>query len=152
MAYHYTDSGLDNIWLDNGYTTHETVYGDGVSIHDSEGLHRAIGEWLIALPKPLNGAELRFIRLEMELTQKALAGILGADEQAVRRWEKTRMRAINGSADRLLRALYSEYLQGDGSLRKMVDRLASLDEIESVEMRFRETREGWRAQHHEEMV
>jgi putative transcriptional regulator len=152
MAYHYTDSGLDNIWLDNGYATHETVYGEGVSIHDSEGLHRAIGEWLISLPKPLDGAELRFIRLEMELTQKALAGILGADEQAVRRWEKARTRAINGSADRLLRALYSEYLLGDGSLRKMVDRLASLDEIEPVEMRFRETREGWRAQRHDETV
>jgi putative transcriptional regulator len=152
MAYHYTDSGLDNIWLENGFASHETVYGEGLSIHDSEGLHRAIGEWLIALPKPLNGAELRFIRLEMELTQKALAGILGADEQAVRRWEKARTRAINGSADRLLRALYSEYLQGDGSLRKMVDRLASLDEIETVEMRFRETRDGWRPQYHKEMA
>lgn len=143
MAYHYTDSGLDNVWLENGYTVHETAYGEGVSIQDTEGLHKAIGRWLINLPKPLNGAELRFIRMEMELTQRDLAGILGVEEQSVRRWEKSRRRSFNGSADRLLRALYKEVLDGDGSVRRMVDRLAQLNQTDQAPMTFKETDTGW---------
>ncbi|KQT96956.1 helix-turn-helix domain-containing protein [Rhizobium sp. Leaf453] len=146
MAYHYQESGLDNVWLENGYTIHHTPYGDGVSIQDTAGLHRAIGEWLIERPMPLNGAELRFVRLEMELTQRDLAGILGAEEQSVRRWEKQRDKALSGPADRLLRALYSEYLSGDGSVRRMVDRLASLDQVDRVNVRFCETERGWAPQ------
>lgn len=144
MAYHYTDSGLDNVWLENGYTLHSTPYGEGVSIQNTEGLHRAIGQWLIDLPKPLNGAELRFVRLELELTQRDLAGILGVDEQAVRRWEKDRRKAMKGPEDRLLRALYDDYLNGDGSVRRIVDRLAKLNQVDLASVRFCETPKGWR--------
>jgi DNA-binding transcriptional regulator YiaG len=146
MAYHYTESGLDNVWLENGYTKHETAYGVGVSIQDTEGLHRAIGQWIVSLPKPLNGAELRFLRLEMDTTQKNLAGILGADEQAVRRWEKARTKAMNGSADLLLRALYSEYVNKSSRIRRMIDRLAELDQIDAPTGRFCETDHGWQQQ------
>jgi putative transcriptional regulator len=143
MSYHYTESGLDNVWLENGYTPHETAYGKGVSIEDTEGLHKAIGRWLVSLPKPLNGAELRFIRLELELTQKTLGGLLSSEEQAVRRWEKSRNKAIPGAADRLLRAIYSEYLKEGSSVRRMVDRLAELDQIDVVKVCFRDTTQGW---------
>ena len=81
MAYHYIDSGLDNIYLENGYTVHKTSYGEGISIQDAEGLHRAIGKRLISQRYPLNGAEFRFLRMEMELTQNALAGLIGSTEQ-----------------------------------------------------------------------
>lgn len=144
MAYHYTESGLDNVWIENGYTIHKTPYGEGVSIEDTEGLHRAIGLWLINVAEPLDGSELRFIRLEMELTQKDLGGILGVDEQSVRRWEKKSDATFNGAADRLLRVLYSEYLQGNGSVRRMVDRLATLNQVEVGEIYFCETQEGWK--------
>lgn len=143
MAYHYRDSGLENIYLENGYTIHQTAYGEGVSIEDTEGLHKAIGQWLVSLPKPLNGAELRFLRLEMEKTQRNLAAFLGTTEQTLRLWEKHRTKAIPGPADRLLRALYSEYVGGDGSVRRMVDRLAQLDQMERVEAHMRETAHGW---------
>jgi hypothetical protein len=69
MAYHYKESGLDNVFLENGFKIHKTKYGKGVSIENTEELHRVLGTWLIRLPKPLIGAELRFLRLEMELTQ-----------------------------------------------------------------------------------
>ena len=109
MSHHYTESGLDNIYLESGFHIHDTPYGQGVSIQDTEGLHKAIGKWLISQPKPINGAELRFIRLEMESTQRDLAGIIGATEQTFRLWEKKRKSPIPGTADRLIRALYSEY-------------------------------------------
>jgi putative transcriptional regulator len=144
MAYRYRESGLDNVYLENGFKIHKTKYGKGVSIENTEGLHRALGRWIIELPKPLTGAELRFLRLEMELSQSRLAAIIGSMEQNVRRWEKARKRAIPGMADRIVRALYGEYSGGDGSLRHLVDRLAALDQVGHATARLRETKAGWK--------
>jgi putative transcriptional regulator len=142
-SYHYTDSGLDNVYLLSGYTIHKTAYGRGVSIEDTAGLHRVIGRWLIELPHPLTGAELRFLRLEMDLSQARLAAIIGSTEQNVRRWEKARTKPIQGPADRLTRALYNEYTGGDGSLRHMVDRLAELDQVQHPKAGLRWARAHW---------
>src|SRR5271170_3535240 len=117
MTHHYKESGLDNVYLENGYKAIETPYGTGMAIQDTEGLHKAIGLWLVGQPVPLNGAELRFLRMEMESTQRDLAGILGAKEQTLRIWEKGRGKPIPGPVDRLLRAIYSEFATGDGSVR-----------------------------------
>ena len=89
-TYHYRESGLDNVYLENGYRKHKTAYGEGVSIIDTEGLHKVIGQTLICAQRPLNGAELRFLRIEMETTQKDPAGMLGTSEQTLRLWEKDR--------------------------------------------------------------
>ncbi|ONF45542.1 helix-turn-helix domain-containing protein [Methylobacterium radiotolerans] len=150
MAYHYEESGLENVYLENGYTIHQTTYGEGVSIQDTEGLHKAIGRCIVSEPNRISGAELRFLRLEMELTQRALAGLLGSAEQNVRNWEKVRKRPIPGAADRLLRALYTEYVDGRSDVRRMVDRLAELDCVEVENMRFRETDRGWQKKKTEE--
>jgi DNA-binding transcriptional regulator YiaG len=141
--YHYTESGLDNVYLKNGYKIHKTVYGEGVSIEDTDGLHKAISKWLVEMPKPLNGAEVRFLRLEMDQTQRDLAAFLGTAEQTVRLWERNRNKAIPGPADRLLRALYLDYL-GDFSVRRMLKRLAELDQAAQIKGRFHETPCGWK--------
>ena len=143
MAHHYIESGLDNIWLESGFTRHSTAYGDGVSIHDSQALHRAIGTRLTGLPIALNGAELRFLRLEMDFSQKALGSLLGVDEQAIRRWEKARSRPISGPADRLLRALYVEWVDGDESVRQIVERLANVQVDDAPIGRFVALADGW---------
>ena len=142
--YHYTDSGLDNVWLANGYHKHKTAYGEGISIDNTEALHRAIGKWLVSVTTPLNGAELRFIRLELEATQKDLAARLGTTEQTLRLWEKHRDKEINGSTDRLLRALYSEHLGLRRSLWKMLaERLREEAPRESAKACLRETNRKW---------
>lgn len=143
MAHHYFESGLDNIYLENGFQVHDTPYGRGVSIQDTEGLHKVIGQMIIDAPCPLNGAELRFLRLEMEQTQRSLAAILNVGEQALRRWEKARTKPIDGAADRLLRGLYGEYAFGDGHLRARMDRLAQLDCVEKLDIRLREDEDRW---------
>jgi DNA-binding transcriptional regulator YiaG len=143
MAYHYLESGLDNIYLKDGYTIHKTAYGVGVSIDDTAGLHKAIGRWIVSMPKPIIGAELRFLRLELDQTQRNLAAILGTTEQTLRLWEKHRNKPLPGTADRLMRALYLEYVGGDGSIRSMLDRLAKLDEIDPPKAFGRPTRNGW---------
>lgn len=141
----YVESGLDNIYLENGYRVHRTRYGEGISIQDTEGLNKAIGRWLVSLPKPLTGAELRFLRLEMEATQKNLAGILGTTEQSLRLWEKHRKKPMPGPADRLLRALYLEFTGKDESVRKMLERLAKFNATDrQIKVQFRETSRGWK--------
>ena len=45
--YHYTDGGLRNIWLANGYEQIETPYGMAITIQDLPGLSRAICKALI---------------------------------------------------------------------------------------------------------
>jgi DNA-binding transcriptional regulator YiaG len=142
--HHYTESGLDYVYLESGYSEHDTPYGKGVSIQNTEDLHRMIGKWIVSLPRPLTGAELRFLRLELEMSQRILADILNTEEQTLRRWEKARAKPFNGSADRLLRALYNECELGDGSVKRMVERLAGLDVKESIgTLHFRETKCGW---------
>ena len=86
--YKYTLSGLDNIYLLNGYTITHTSYGDAVSITDIDGLHKMIAQTLINKPKRLSPAEFKFLRKEMKLTQGMLSGMFGVTSQTVARIEK----------------------------------------------------------------
>ena len=40
--YKFDMSGLDNVWLVNGFTWHDTPYGKAIQIEDGEALTRAI--------------------------------------------------------------------------------------------------------------
>lgn len=123
--YHYTECGLNNVWLANGYDEHETPYGAAVSIADVDGLHRAIALHLIKYKPRLSGGEFRFLRKELDLSQAALARVLGNDAQSVARWEK------NGRppkmAERFLRALYREHAEGNARIQDIVQRLNETD-------------------------
>ncbi|MCA1778640.1 MAG: hypothetical protein LC637_04455 [Xanthomonadaceae bacterium] len=103
--YHYRECGLPNICLLNGYRTLETEYGEAVSIEDVEGLHAAMCQTLVEeKPSPLTGAEVRFIRKYLDLTQASLADFLGLKEQSVRLWEsRGNEREVPSSADRMVR-------------------------------------------------
>jgi putative transcriptional regulator len=142
--YHYTDSGLDNVVLESGYREVNTEYGNGVSIDNLDALHLAIGKWLLNVPKQLNGAEFRFLRHEMDLSQTRLAYLLGEKEQNIGRWERARARPINPSADKVIRILYSEFIGGNQTLRELIEKLAERDERHAEELRLRATsRGGW---------
>jgi DNA-binding transcriptional regulator YiaG len=139
MSYHYTESGLDHVWLENGYKieTHKN-YGELVSINNARGLHEAIGRWLVAQPRTLTGAEFRFLRTELDMSQRTLAEILGAKEQSLAKWEKGRDRPVaNKSAERLLRLAYINYLDGKPEFSSVIDRITLLDaEIAEAELRL----------------
>ena len=145
MAYHYTECGLENVWLENGYQMHDTDYGPAVSFSDADALHRVIGSLIIESARPLNGAEVRFLRGEMDLSQKRLGLLLGLDEQTVRRWEKLAESDIPGAPDRLIRQIYAEYVNTASGLRKLLERLAAHDRDEITEIRLRDVPgEGWK--------
>lgn len=124
--YHYTESGLSNVWLKNGYVIKKTPYGEGVSIQDVEGLHKLIGTLISQRPK-LTGKELRFLRKEMELSQRALGEVLGTSEQNISLWE--RRGNVPKVSDRLIKLIYLEHINPKGNIkiRELIDRLNEED-------------------------
>ena len=142
-SYQYRQCGLDNIRLLNGFKVKRTKHGEAISIQDIDGLHHAIGKYLVREKKNLTGAEVRFLRHELGLSQKMLGMLLGKSEQTLARWEKGQSR-IDGPADRLLRLLYQQQTGNDERVRKMLQHLADLDSLATEEVRFEDTRGGWR--------
>jgi DNA-binding transcriptional regulator YiaG len=137
--YHYTESGLQHVWIANGYRKIKTRHGTGVAIHDVEGLHRVIGKAIARKPR-MTGAELRFLRKELGLSQAALGALVGTTEQSVSLWE--RRGGIPRAADRLVRLIYLEHVGANPRVREIIDRLASQDEHDVERITF--TAEGGR--------
>lgn len=123
--YHYVESGLPNVWLSNGFVVKETAYGESVAITDVKGLHDVIGKSIAEKPAPLTGAEFRFLRKELGLSQERLADIVGLTSQAVAIWEKTdKIPTVN---DRYLRGLYLEAKTGEADLMAAINSINKLD-------------------------
>ena len=142
--YHYVECGLDNVYLNSGYTREETPYGVGVAVKNVDGLHKAIGEHLVKHKKFLNGKELRFLRTQMDLTQSQLARLLGQSDHQVARWEKGRCK-ISGPAERLLRMIFQEHLDGNVRVMDLLEILDRTDERIDEKHMFEEAQDGtWR--------
>lgn len=106
--HHYTESGLNNVWLNGGVARHETPYGPGVAIDDVDGLNAAIAAWIVERKSYWHGRELKFLRKRLNLSQKGLADLLGYSDQQVRRWEND-IAEMPSPASRLLRLLVREW-------------------------------------------
>lgn len=143
-SYHYTQSGLDNVWLENGFLIMETPYGRSVAVDDVDGLHRAIGAALVEKPGTLTGKEFRFLRLELDLSQVRLGELLGTSSQSVARWEKTGN--IPKDVDFLVRHIYrQEVLRSRDTYVQTVDALKAKDKESYVEsIAFKEEDALWR--------
>lgn len=141
----YDDCGLKNVWLANGFC-YEEVEGVGrcLEIDNIEGLHRTIGHHLVNYKKRLNGSEIRFLRVEMGMSQKRLADCLGVDEQTVSLWERSKRRPTV-AAERMLRLMYLEHMNGKTKVAELIARWSDIDRQEDVERQvFEETDSGWR--------
>jgi len=146
MSYHYTESGLDNVWLENGFKIeNHPDYGELISIDNPRGLHEAIGRWLVAQPRTLTGAEFRFLRTELGLSQRSLGGILGTTEQAIAKWEKNRKKSVaNKPAERLLRLAFINYLNGHPEFSAVIDRITQLNaDMAETELRLVTQNNAW---------
>lgn len=142
--YHYTLCGLDNIYLSGGFTLEDTDYGPAVSIEDIDGLHRAIAMDIVLGASRIVPKELRFLRKQLGLSQANFAVLVGVDAQTVARWEKGE-NTIPVPADRLVRFIYLGETNGDVQVRKILNTLKEMDEIEHGRRVFKETRTGWKA-------
>lgn len=139
--YHYTECGLKNVWLTNGYDSCEIDGEKAVSISDVDALNEVIGR-LLASKSDLNGDEIRFLRKELGLSQKRLADLLGSTEQTVSLWE--RRGRIPKSYDRLIRLLYLEKVDGNVKVQEIINRLIEIDFRHSEKLILSDTRSGWR--------
>jgi DNA-binding transcriptional regulator YiaG len=142
--YHYKDCGLPNVWLD-GVERIDTAYGPGVSIPALEQLHIEIGKAIATAAKQMTGAEVKFLRTELDLSQKTLAGLLDVAENTVRRWEHDEV-PIPGPAQRALAGYYLETVNG-GTFRELMLKLAETDRIvTSMKLTFGLHNEAWEAE------
>ena len=123
--YHYTDCGLDNVWLYGGVSYQDTPYGLATSIHNIDELHDAIGMSIVRSDR-MSGAEFRFLRVELDLSQRALASLLGTMEQNIHRWE-TEKTELPGPAIVALKGYYLETLDPGSRMKDMMDELSELD-------------------------
>lgn len=146
--YHYTECGLPNVWLDGGIVVNQTPYGATTSIAALDSLHHEIAMDIISRATCMTGAEMRFLRIELDLSQRALARMLKTSEKNIQRWEKNRTGEVsNGPACVALGALYVG-MRSDEEFRELMQRVAEIDrEISEMEhnMNFRLEGEHWEA-------
>lgn len=146
--YHYTECGLDDVFLMNGFEWSVSPRGKTIAIKDIDALNRAIGEHLSRYKKDLGGKEMRFLRREMLMSQATLAHLLKVSEQTIHRWE-TGKSAFPKAAEALIRRLYLEHASVEKEkLRDTLTRIADLEEEldRSQEMIFALSegrRSGW---------
>jgi len=142
QPFHYKACGLDNIFLLNGFTIHDEDGEQAISFEDIEGLHTAIGMNIIKHVRKLDGKELKFLRKEMEATQGMLATLLGVTEDTLRRWEKGD--AINESADRLIRLLYTEHVNCNPKIHELLEKLSQLENDHDGGNFVKTSDDGWK--------
>lgn len=131
-------TGLPNIFLEGGYEHRTTGEGRVLVVHDVPGLYAAIGE-AIAGKRDLDGAEVRFLRKRLELSQSELAEFLRVSEQTVSLWERGKGE-IPSSQSLLLRVLYLERMRGRPSAWELAEGSAAPANERLV---FRQTEQGW---------
>ena len=125
--YHYTESGLDSVYLLDGFKFVNGDRGRSIIIDDIEGLHAAIGQLLTREKKKLSGKEVRFLRTELVMSQRALADLLHVDEQTVARWEKGKTQ-IPAACDATLRLLYLEHIGGNEKISTLLRSIADIED------------------------
>ena len=142
--FHYKDSGLDYIYLQNGFAIHDTPYGRGIAIEDADGLHKAIAAEIVSSPRALRGQEVRFLRSQLDMSQASLADVLGLRRLQITRWEAARDRSIPSSADRALRFFFGMKLVGHELVDDILELLTEIDDLARQRTFFEETELGWR--------
>lgn len=150
--YHYDTCGLDNVYLVNGYEVREYDGKPAVGIHNLDGLHKVIGCSLVEMSTVLSGKEFRFLRHEMDLSQKAVGHLFGKEDQTVAKWEKDEL-PVPQMADVLIRAMFVEWVGGESEVNALLKLLSDVDrEIHHIEFLMEESQKGWRVKDNEPLA
>lgn len=146
--YHYTECGLDNVWLANGYTAKDTPYGTAVSVANADELLSLLAQRIVSKPARLSGKEFRFLRVQMGLSQSALAKAQGVSEQAVSLWE--RHGKVPKANDALIRLCYLSHARGDEPLRDAFHRVMEVERLIHQKIVATAGPRGWKSTVQEE--
>lgn len=142
--YHYTESGLSNVYLVNGFEIENIEGEEYTSIDDMDGLHLAISNVIVDSNKPLTGEEFKFLRVEMNLSQKALGVKFGVSEQTIARWEKDKC-DLPRTSDAALRSLYMDSISESSNMGFFLEMLADSEAKDAAnEIRLEEVNNHWK--------
>lgn len=141
--YHYTECGLSNIVLANGYNVEIIDEEEYTSIDDMNGLHKAIALAIVESNGALTNEEFKFLRVEMNISQKALGERFDVSEQTIARYEKeTKVPRITDAA---LRSLYMESQDKNNPMGFFLDMLADTEAKEAAqEIVMEEVNDNWK--------
>jgi putative zinc finger/helix-turn-helix YgiT family protein len=104
--YHYTESGLPNIYLKNVKWARCSKCNDvHVEISRIGQLHRCIASYVVLKNNFLTGPDMVFLRKMLKKTQRAMADDLGISEVSLNRWENEN-RGHTKAMDTLFRMIY----------------------------------------------
>ena len=141
--YHYTECGLSNVFLINGFFVEKIDGEEYTSIDDMNGLHRAIAQIVVDSNTPLSHEEFKFLRIELNVSQKMLGTRFGVSEQTIARYEK-KSSAIPRTTDAALRSLYMEILDKNNPGSYFLDLLSDVEAMSAAkEIRLEEIKEHW---------
>jgi transcriptional regulator with XRE-family HTH domain len=145
--YHYVASGLPNVFL--RVSEANTPYGPMVTIEDINGLHHAIGLYIIENPEQMTGAEFRFLRKQLELTQAQLGDCLRVSDQTVANYEKGNTSL--GAVDPQMRMLYLISVLPERTrlevLEDMTAKISSRERAELPQVSRRQIAQCWQEHH-----
>jgi len=140
--YHYKACGLESVFLINGYTETDSPSGKGIAIHDLDGLHKVIAKGIAKKDFSITPKEFKFLRIELDLSQKGLGKLLGKTDQMIAKWEKGNSE-IPVLADKAIRDLYMDSI-GEDQVAGVLQRLADLDRhFHELVLKLEEKSEGW---------
>lgn len=107
--YHYKESGLDNVYIRGIDPVQNDAGEEVITIPFINKLLKAIAQEIINHKKGMSGAELRYLRTGMELTQAELAVLVHKDKQTIGRWERGE-NEMDGTTEAVIRRLAIEKL------------------------------------------
>lgn len=139
----YPHFALSTIYLRNGYSVHQGRHGLSVKICAHEGLESRIRDIIVSRPERFNGAQLRFIRRGLRLTQADFAALIERDEQTVARMEKS-SQLIPSLVELFLRTLYRQNMDGNVHFDHLLKRAQAQSHarLDKIIFSFDEAR-GW---------
>ncbi|NTA84903.1 helix-turn-helix domain-containing protein [Agrobacterium tumefaciens] len=120
--YHYTECGLQNVFIDGLEFLVDDAGEQVITIPAINELHHLIAKGIVSHKHGMSGEELRFLRTEMGFTQSELAAVVHHDKQSVGRWERSEF-DIDSAAEAIIRKLAIEKLELD--LRLGIDELSA---------------------------
>lgn len=88
MLHKITGVGLPNVYLTGGFVVEGAGDDETVAYADLEGLYFAIARQIALRATRLSGAELRFLRRRLGMTQGEAANLVDKTDQVLAKWEK----------------------------------------------------------------